>query len=512
MILSWLPRYLTGIVLVILLIPSSVYAQDENRREEIMVPVETIIDKIRGGLLGQILGNLNGIIHEAEYIHEPGDVKEYIPSLPEGARTDDDTDFEWVYIYEMQKNRTIFLPYSKIQDLWLQRINQRIWCSNRYARYLMDLGFEPPLTGLNSLNPWADFNISGQFLSETFGLLAPAMPRTASEIGLHYTRVGIDSEPAQTTQFFTTMIATAFLEDDIVKILESGVKALHTDSKIWQLTQDVLRWYHEDKKDWRKTRALLMSKYSIENGGIRDWNGVELNTGAIVAALLYGEGSFTETVRLAFNFGWDADCNAATVGTILGVLYGYRNMMAAGWQIVDRYENTTREHMPDNETITSFADRLIDLFEMVNESKGGGKRIHGNQPVYVIMQETPAPVSEWMPLEVQKEVLRTEFKNTMEYHLIHGDRKDRARVAYTAVMLDMAEDLSENHPEAWDRAIYDLSGYWKVISNLFYGDFARMRDVQEKFGAVGIKRLNKKYSDQELWTDREAWKDPVGLY
>src|SRR5690606_29438312 len=69
----------------------------------LQVPVETIVDKIRGGLLGQILGNLNGIPHEMKYIDEPGNVENYIPSLPEGARTDDDTDFEWVYILEMQK-------------------------------------------------------------------------------------------------------------------------------------------------------------------------------------------------------------------------------------------------------------------------------------------------------------------------------------------------------------------------------------------------------------------------
>ena len=31
-------------------------------------------DKIRGGLLGQILGNLNGLPHEMKYIDEPGAV------------------------------------------------------------------------------------------------------------------------------------------------------------------------------------------------------------------------------------------------------------------------------------------------------------------------------------------------------------------------------------------------------------------------------------------------------
>ncbi|MGV3559852.1 hypothetical protein [Larkinella arboricola] len=101
----------------------------------IQVQAEQVKDKIRGGLLGQMLGNLNGIPYEFKYIEEPGNLKNYIPSLPNGAYTDDDTDFEWVYIYTMQKKRTVFLPYDDVTALWKERINRNIWCSNRYARF-----------------------------------------------------------------------------------------------------------------------------------------------------------------------------------------------------------------------------------------------------------------------------------------------------------------------------------------------------------------------------------------
>jgi hypothetical protein len=46
-------------------------------------------------------------------------------------------------------------------------------------------------------------------------------------------------------------------------------------------------------------------------------------------------------------------------------------MMAQGWQIVDRYKNTTREEMPQDETITSYADRLVELAERVITGQGG---------------------------------------------------------------------------------------------------------------------------------------------
>src|SRR5688572_866442 len=81
-----------------------------EKRDEVVVPAERLEDQIRGGMLGQILGNLNGLPHEMKYIGEPGNVEKYVPGLPEGARTDDDTDIEWVYITEMQKSGKLYVP------------------------------------------------------------------------------------------------------------------------------------------------------------------------------------------------------------------------------------------------------------------------------------------------------------------------------------------------------------------------------------------------------------------
>jgi len=353
---------------------SSLSAHAQDAAPVVQISAEQLRDKIRGGLLGQILGNLNGLPHEMKYIDEPGNVTQYVPALPHGARTDDDTDLEWVYLVEMQRQNTILLPPQKIAELWRTRINRRIWCSNQFARQLMDLGLAPPLTGRSALNPWADFNISGQFLCESFALVAPAMPKTAERIGLNYTTVAIDLEPAQTTQLFTAMIATAFVEDDVDRILDAGLAALDPNSRLHEIVGDLRRWHKEHPDDWRATRRLLKDKYSQANGAMRDRNGYELNTGATIAALLYGQGDFVRTLITAFNFGWDADNTAATAGTIIGVTQGYRWMLAQGWQIVDRYENTTRDNMPSDETITSFADRIVDLAEIVI-AENGGKRV-----------------------------------------------------------------------------------------------------------------------------------------
>ena len=507
------------ILLKLLLISDGqAFCQEENKN--IILPKEEMVDKIRGGLLGQILGNLNGLPHEMKYIDEPGNVKNYVPSLPDGAWSDDDTDFEWVYVVEMQKNRNVFLTHEQIYNFWKEKINSRIWCSNLYARCLMDIGIKPPHTGSGIFNPWANFNISGQFLCETFGLMAPAMPQTAARIGLNYTTIAIDNEPAQATQLFTAMIATAFVEKDIHKILDAGIKALDEKSELLEIMNDVRNWHRMFPDNWRETRRLLKEKYTSEGGNIRDTNGHELNTGSIIAALLYGEGDFSESLKYAFNFGWDADCNAATVGTIIGVTCGYRSMLNQNdpynpdWQIVDRYKNVTRDNMPMNETITSFADRIVELFEMINEQHGGMQTLQNNVVVYKIIAEKPSPVKKLSVSAGLEQILTNELESGMKAGLLSGKKENMARAAYLAVCLDLDADYAIRYPEKWKEASNALSGYWKIMTNIFpkQHSFMALDQIQKKFKNAGFQKPAKNYTNQELWNDNVIWKDPKLIY
>ena len=470
----------------------------EYKSELTEISAEKLRDKIRGGLLGQILGNLNGIPHEMDYIDEPGNVKNYIPALPNGARTDDDTDFEWVYIKVMQDENTIFLSPERLAALWKERINSGIWCSNRYSRYLMDLGINPPLTSSFVLNPWADFNISGQFICETFGLLAPGMPQTASKIGLNYTRITIDLEPAQTTQLFCTMISTAFFEEDIQTILEAGISALDMNSELRSIISDVRNWHEQYPDNWRETRRLLRDKYTKFGGEMRDKNGYELNTAATIAALLYGEGDFIKTLTTAFNFGWDADNTAATAGTIVGVIKGHRWMMGQNWQIVDRYHNTKRENMPEDETITSFADRVIDLAEKVIIQNGGKRSFRNGKPVFYIATEGPENVEPLSDMAKKTKMMKNQLGPEIEKIIATGsDEQAMARSAYIAICTDMAAELKEKYPENWEKSLESLTAYWRVMQNIFYDDeVPRVLPLREKALAAGLKKPT---AQRDVW-------------
>ena len=449
-----------------------------------------LADKIHGGLLGQLLGNLNGLAHENKYYEEPGHVETYIPALPQGARTDDDTDIEWVYITAMQKQNKLLLDGAEITALWKRHINSHIWCANLYTRQLMHLGVEPPLTGALPVNPWADFNISGQFVCESFGLIAPAMPQTAAQVGLNYTHVTIDGEPAQATQMFTAMIATAFVTDDINAIIDAGAAALDPASELVQIVTDVRRWWRDNPADWRVSRRRLRDKYMIHSSRMRNQNGYELCTGATIAALLYGNGDLVQTLTTAFNFGWDADNNAATAGTIVGVIQGHDWIAAQGWRIEDIYRNTTRPGMPEDETITEFAERLTAVADIAIMHNGGRKLLVNGEPTYRIRRQSSANVEKLNRAPMQRRLLWSEQGVRITTELASSDEPHKqARAAYLAICLRMAERLKQRHPTAWTAALAELQKERDLLEVLYDRSPGRAGDrLRAAATAAGLKR------------------------
>lgn len=465
---------LLSVSLSLILMPNDVSALSSGRGIDpdagdfVEMSREELEDKIRGGLLAQLLGNLNGLPHENKYYEEPGNVTKYTPGLPQGARTDDDTDIEWVYIVAMQRERTAMLTGEQITELWKKHINQRIWCSNLYVRRLMDIGIDPPLTGSLVLNPWANFNISGQFVCESFGLVAPAMPQTAARIGLNYTHVSIDGEPAQTTQLFTAMIATAFVTADIHTIIDAGVASVDPDSEIVPIIDDVRRWHSENTNDWRATRRLIRDKYTIYESRTRNQNGYELCTAATIASLLYGDGDLVQTLIHAFNFGWDADNNAATAATVIGVIKGHRWLQRQGWEIKDVYRNTTRPLMPEDETITGLGDRIVEVAGRVIIDNGGRKVRRNGETLYRIRAQKPANVEKLAKAREQRARLKSTMRPHIRAGLVNGAKvTEQARAAYLAICLDLADPIRSRRPGPWAQALGSLARQPKLLDVMF---------------------------------------------
>ena len=191
---------------------------------------EVLLDRIYGGWAGMLIGGIEGLAHEFKYKEQPRATLPDFTFLKNGARTDDDNDFEWTHLWFMDREQVTKLPYPRIVEIWQANMNKGIWVANLNARRLMDKGVVPPETGSVARNPAAWYNLSGQFCVESYGLIAPGMPQAAAEIGLHYAHIAVSEEPLQAAQYWTSLISLrAFHEgalEDAKALTEAGVFAI----------------------------------------------------------------------------------------------------------------------------------------------------------------------------------------------------------------------------------------------------------------------------------------------
>ena len=164
-------------------------------------------------------------------------------------------------------------------------------------------------------------------------------------------------------------------------------------------------------------------------------------------------------------------------------------MMSRGWSIVDRYENTTRDGMPEDETITSFADRLVELAEKVIVDAGGERVRVGGRSVYRIPGQRPANVYPLTDPEAQRARMRADLGSEIESLVLRGaSSRDRARGAYLAIGLDLAAGLAATHPGEWEEAIRALKSVPGVAENLYdeEPDTPAQKALQKRASAAGF--------------------------
>ena len=210
----------------------------------------------------------------------------------------------------------------------------------------MNEGIVPPDTGRVDRNTFASYNLSGQFCVESYGLIAPGMPRTAAETGLHYAGSPSPEEPLQATQFWTSLISLlAFHDGSLDAALEQALAAVDAGSAMAEVVADARQAFREHPEDWKAARRQIDIKWRVDRG----WgdNSTPLNGGAVCLALLYGRDDFYRTLQYAMALGYDADCNAATAGTVVGSRLGFRRIAALPrFKMPDRYVNRTRPSSP----------------------------------------------------------------------------------------------------------------------------------------------------------------------
>ena len=217
-------------------------------------------DKIAGAWIGQMVGNIYGLPFENKFVDEPAPESRFpfgytknIDKLQKynGAFSDDDTDVEYIYLLLMEKYG-VEPTYANMREGWMYHIRDRVWLANRAALGLMHLGFTPPFTGDENLNPhW--YQIDPQLINEIWAYTAPGMISYAAGKSDWAARITSDSWAVSPTVLYGAMYADAFFCKDIRKLITRALKELPADDRYAIAVKEMIALY--DKVTTKKRNA-----------------------------------------------------------------------------------------------------------------------------------------------------------------------------------------------------------------------------------------------------------------
>ena len=301
---------------------------------------EEFIEKIYAGWLAKIIGIRLGAPVES-WTYEKirtvyGTVDGYLADYHEFA-ADDDSNGPLFFLRALEdckngydiKSRDVaeallnYAPYEHGFFWW-----GGYGVSTEHTAYLnLRHGISAPRSGSMEQNgATAAEQIGGQIFIDTWGLVTPGNPDLAVKYAKEAASVTHDGNGVYGGMFVAVCISFAFVEADILAIIKKGLSFLPPQCEYVRAVRAVMNFWEKEKNDWRACFA-----YIHDNFGYDKYPGVchiIPNIAVMILSLLYGNGDFSRTIQICTMCGWDTDCNAGNVGSIMGVACGLSGLPA----------------------------------------------------------------------------------------------------------------------------------------------------------------------------------------
>ena len=122
---------------------------------------------------------------------------------------------------------------------------------------------------------------------------------------------------------------------------------------------------------YREVRELLIKDFKKN----LDWFQAPCNVAFVVIGLLYGEGDFKKSMIYAINCGDDTDCTGATIGAVLGIIYGKKGIPEdwasyLGDNLVTVAIDRTSVGNQLPRTCTELTERILDMIPVMFKANG----------------------------------------------------------------------------------------------------------------------------------------------
>ncbi len=340
---------------------------------------ERIYDKMYFGFLGMDAGmRLGAPVENPWWTYDR--LREYFGTMTGYLReqknhpADDDTNGPVIFLRALTDHGGLDFTEAEAGETWLNYTRcgrGMFWwggedVSTEHRAYMnLRRGVRPPESGSIGQNGLvAAEQIGGQIFVDTWGLVCPGDPARAARFARRMASVSHDGEALHGAAFMAAAVAAAFDAETVDEVIDAALAQLPADCGYRRVVEDVRAFHAAHPGDFRACRDHVEGTFP--NPG--DYH-ILPNAGICITALLYGEGDFGKTIETAVMCGFDTDCNASNVGTILGVLTG---------DVPERY----RRPINDTVALSSVSGylNLLDAPTFAKELARTACRLRGEEP------------------------------------------------------------------------------------------------------------------------------------
>ena len=326
----------------------------QDRDAYVWMSPETYFDKTAGCVVGQIAGVLSGFEFAGGRRHPRICLPDEWFSLCQGpygggplrgcagrslidslGRIASDDDYHVDFFNQLILAQCGPDPsYADLARMWYEH-QVRDWGGGAHAmRCINQRGYFPPFTGRLEYGNRLGWCTESYIENETIGCVFPGMPASAAVLGDRFASVTGDFESQLVGKFYAVLYSVAYFETDAAVALQKALEVMPRGSWVRRVCDKAFALHAAYPDDWRRAaRELYECRrpiFLMDN----PQTAYDVNTGFTVLAILYGTNDFTESVRIASLIGYDADCTAATVGGLLGIIHGVKALPAVVHEVV----------------------------------------------------------------------------------------------------------------------------------------------------------------------------------
>ncbi len=296
-------------------------------------------DRVYSGWLGKCIGVRFGAPTESLTYRDIqslfGELNAYLQTDPRLFHPDDDLTGPILFLRALDDYGDD-PPADRFGDVWLNNIADgrgTLWwggygISTEHTAYMnLAAGVRAPHSGSIATNgATIAEQIGGQIFSDGWGLICPNNPARAAELARRAAAVSHDGEGVYGGMYVAATVAAAFGARTARETMDAGLAVIPAESMYARVVREVMAFHDAHPAHWRDCYAWIFAYHGYDKypGRVH----IIPNAAIMAMAMLYGHDDFVETIKIANMGGWDTDCNAGNVGSVLGVLGGLAGIPA----------------------------------------------------------------------------------------------------------------------------------------------------------------------------------------